>query len=173
MKRATIITLILLLIITASIFTINYFQLQSKMNSVLKDDPRNKGIKVFVHYAAYVNPSILIYDLKSVTSDKAPADVFRVFLQFSEAVKIKKYDKVILSFRGKAKFKISGKYFQVIGEEYDWQNPVYTIRTFPENLKSLDGSRVYDSWSGGVIGVLKEEMHDFNDFHYKWYIDDL
>jgi len=167
------ILIILILVLAIGIYGFNYFLLQSKMDDVLKNDPRNKGIEVSVHYDSYINPSIFVYDLKSVSNTNSMADVFRVFLQFSEKVQSKKFDIVELSSRGKTKFKIKGEYFQTLGKEYAWQNPVYTMRTFPENLMHLDGSKAYPEWTGGLLGVAGKQMEDFNDFHMKWYLEDL
>jgi len=83
------------------------------------------------------------------------------------------FDSVILSFRGKYKFRIEGGYFNKLGSELDSQNPLYTIRTFPENLYTLDGKRAYGSWTGGLFGVLSKQMGEFNDFHDQWYRNDL
>ena len=76
-------------------------------------------------------------------------------------------------FRGKTKFKIDGNYFQTLGEEYSWQKPIYIVRTFPEHLKNPDGRRAHPKWTGGLLGVTKEQMEDFNDFHKKWYLEDI
>jgi hypothetical protein len=143
------------------------------MNDVIKDDPRNDGVEVSVHFGNYVNPSVLVYDLKSISGTNSMADVFRVFLQFAEKVQSKKFDVVELSFRGKTKFKINGAFFQTLGKEYLWQNPVYTMRTFPENLMNPDGSRAYSEWTGGWLGVVVKQTEDFNDFHKKWYLEDM
>jgi len=172
-KKTIIIICAFIIVAAIGIFSFNYFQLQSRMNDVLKSDPRNNGVEVSVHFGNYVNPSILVYDLKSISNTNSMADVFRVFLQFSEKVQSKKFDVVELSFRGKTKFKIEGNYFQIVGKEYSWQNPVYTMRNFPENLLNLDGSRAYPEWTGGWLGVLGKQMEDFNDFHKKWYLEDM
>jgi len=153
--------------------TANVFCLQSQMSDVLKGDPRNNGVEVSVYYGNYIDPSILIYDLKSISKTNSMSDIFRVFLQFSEKVQSKKFDVVELAFRGKTKFKIKGDYFQALGEEYSWQNPVYTMRTFPENLMNLDGSMAYPKWTGGLIGVTGKQISDFNNFHKKWYLEDI
>ena len=47
------------------------------------------------------------------------------------------------------------------------------MRTFPENVYRPDGARAFDSWTGGVLGVLGKQMEDFNEFHKQWYIEDL
>jgi len=39
-----------------------------------------------------------------------------------------------------AKFVLEGDYFQTLGKEYGTQNPVYTMRTFPEKLNSPEPS---------------------------------
>lgn len=170
MKKPIIVISSVLVLALAGIYALNFFQLQSRMNRVLKEDYRNSGIEVSVHYSMYVDPSTLVYDLKTVSGSNSPADVFRVLLQFAEEVKDKKFGTVQLCFRGTLKFQLDGDYFQTIGKEYSFQNPVYTMRTFPEYLKNPDGSRAYSEWTGGWLGVLKQQMEDFNDFHKKWYL---
>ena len=173
MKKFLIIICAFVLVTIIGIYGFNYFQLQSQMNDVLKGDPRNEGIKVSVHFGNYVNPSILVYDLRSISGTNSMADVFRVFLQFAEKMQSKKFDVVELAFRGRTKFKIRGDYFQMLGKEYSWQNPVYIARTFPENLMNPDGSMAYPKWTGGWLGVVEKQMEDFIDFHKKWYLDDM
>jgi hypothetical protein len=101
------------------------------------------------------------------------ADIFRVFLQFAERVKSFKFENLIFSYKGYHKFKIRGDYFQKLGEEYSWQNPVYTTRTMPVNIYTMDGKKAYHEWYGGFIGVSLKELEDFNDFHKKWWLNDL
>lgn len=149
------------------------FLLYNKMNEVIKADPRNSGISVFPHYQYFVNYSVLEYDLRQVDYNKAPADVFRVFLQYSEKMCDKNFDQVVLAYKGKDKFILSGKDFNQVGREYGLQNPIYTIRTFPAKLKTPDGRTPYPGYTGGILGVLKGEMEDFTEFHKEWYIRDM
>jgi hypothetical protein len=48
---------------------------------------------------------------------------------------------------------------------------VYTIRTFSENVMNPDGTNAFPQWTGGMLGVLKEQMEDFDDFNKKWYLE--
>jgi hypothetical protein len=57
--------------------------------------------------------------------------------------------------------------------EYEYQNPIYTMRIFPENLYLPNGNRAFSSWSGGLLGVTKKQMEDFTEFHKRWYIEDM
>ena len=61
----------------------------------------------------------------------------------------------------------------MLGEEFGEQNPVYTIRTFPEHLSRPDGAQAFSTWTGGILGVLSKQMDDFNKFNKEWYIEDL
>jgi hypothetical protein len=145
--------------------------LQANMNTVLKADPRNSGVAVSVQTRS--NQSVLVYDLRAVALTKSMADVFRVFLQFAQTEKSRQFKSVELAFRGHPRFLIDGKYFKELGEEFGTQNPVYTMRTFPENLSKPDGSRAYPTWNGGLIGVVGKQTEDFNDFHRQWWMEDV
>lgn len=169
-KRRGLLTLLLLLVlIPLSVYGWNYLTLQRKMAEVLDEDPRNKGVEVSVHYKTYVNPSVLVYDLRAVAGTNSRLDVTRVLLQFAEQVKDRKFERVELAFRGETKFLLDGDYFQELGREYNFQNPVYTTNHMPENLRLPDGTRAYDTWTGGLLGVSLKQMQDFNDFHDRWY----
>jgi hypothetical protein len=159
--------------VLATIFGMNYMTLQNPMSEVLDVDPRNKGIIVSVHFGKYINPSELVIDLKDVSGSNSPADVSRVLLQYADALKIKEFEKVILAYRGTEKFQLKGSYFRTLGEEYGTQNPVYIMRTFPENVYGLDGTAAFETWTGGLLGVVGKQMEDFNEFHKRWYLADM
>ena len=161
--------LLLLVLLPLSVYGWNYLTLQRKMAEVMEKDPRNKGVEVSVHYKTYVNPSVLVYDLRGISGTNSRLDVTRVLLQFAEQVKDRKFERVELSFRGDTKFLLDGDYFQGLGREYSFQNPVYTTNHMPENLRRPDGSRVFESWTGGLLGVSMKQIQDFNDFHDQWY----
>ena len=72
---------------------------------------------------------------------------------------------------GNVKFKITGSYFKKIGQEYSFQNPLYTMRTFPENVINPDGTSAYSTWTGGILGVTEKQLEDFNELNKKWYIE--
>ncbi|GJA39145.1 hypothetical protein KAM342_43880 [Aeromonas caviae] len=111
--------------------------------------------------------------LREVKSDKSPMDVSRVLLQLSETLKDNNYKKVILSFKGGSKFMLEGDFFKETGMEYGIQNPVYTLRSLPQNVYNLDGTKAFPTWTGGLIGVLGKQMEDLTEFHKQWYINEL
>jgi hypothetical protein len=160
-------------LIGALVASWNYLTLQKKLSDVLASDPRNEGISVFVHFEWFVNPNVIVFDIRDVQSDKSPMDVSRVLLQLSENLKDTEYHRVVLSFKGRQKFMLEGSYFKGTGMEYGIQNPVYTLRNLPQNVYKLDGSQAFSTWTGGLIGVLGKQMEDLTEFHKQWYINEL
>ena len=151
------------------VYVINYVQLQQPMNHVLTNDARNDGIHMSCHYKHWLDGSVLTYDLEDAPVGKTRADVFRVLLQYADQVKSMDFNEVELAYRGEVKFLLSGGDFKQIGRDYDSENPVYTIRTFPEKLKRPNGTSAFSQWTGGVLGVLEKQMEDFGAFHDQWY----
>ena len=72
---------------------------------------------------------------------------------------------------------MSGSFLQEhtlqLGGEYDFQNPVYTMRTFSSHLYRPDGTKAFPEWTGGWLGVMTKEMEQFNEFHQQWYLTGL
>ena len=165
--------LLTIAIIASGIYLFNYFTLIQPTTSKIKEDSRNDGISIEIHYKYYVLLNTLVFDLKSISPDKAATDVFRVFLQSASCLKNKRVHKVELCFKGTPKFTITGEYFNTLGNEFGEQNPIYTMRTFPENLFKTNGEAAYSKWSGGMLGVLGQQMDDFNDFNKKWYLEEM
>jgi hypothetical protein len=171
MKSIKWLTGIIGLIILFS-FLWNLFMLQIPVNKRIKSDSRNFGISIKVHYKYYINPRTLVFNIKEISSSNSAADVFRTFLTSSAELKDKKFDKVELASKGKIKFYITGEYFKTIGSEYGNQNVVFTIRTFPENVYLPAGNLAYSTWTGGMLGVLTNQMDDFNDLCKNWFLND-
>jgi len=165
--------LIILALICTFLAGWNYLSLQKKLTDILKSDPRNEGVSALIHYEGFINPRVIIIDIRDVKPDKSPMDVSRVLLQLSKKLKNNEYQEIKLSFRGKLKFKLKGSFFSKIGMEYGIQNPVYTLRSLPQNVYNLDGTQAFSTWTGGLIGVVGKQMEDLSEFHKQWYINDL
>ena len=173
MKRFGVWFVVVMILIGVAIFAANEILLSSPMSQVIANDPRNSGVDVSVHFGCFVDPRVLVYDIQGVSGDKSEADVFRVFLQFAHEVQATKFEEVDLACKGHTKFIIHGSYFRQLGHDYSWQNPVYTDRTFPENVFNPDGSPAYAAVEGGFLGVDLEEIQDFNDLHARWWKSEL
>jgi hypothetical protein len=151
----------------------NYNSAYRPVSESLSSDARNEGVEVLVHYKWFINPRVLVFDLRRVSKQNSPADVTRTLLQASGALKSTKFDYALLSYRGNAKFMLQGDFFQNLGVEYGVQNPIYTLRTLPQNVYNLDGTPAFGTWTGGWLGVTNKQMEDLNEFYRKWFLSDL
>lgn len=173
MRRRITYMMSLSLTVIALIFFWNYVTVQRHISQVIEHDARNEGIEIFAHYQWFINPKILVFDLRNVSDEKSPMDVSRTLLQFAEKSKNNNYESVILSYKGNPRFVLNGIYFKTLGNEYGFQNPVYTLRTLPENVYAPDGTPAFGKWTGGWIGVVGQQLEDLNEFHRRWYLTDV
>ena len=151
----------------------NYISVHRPATQSLSDDPRNQGLSVHVTYRWYVNPRVIVFDLRSVSPTNSAADVTRTLLQAASGLKTKEFESVVLAHRGTPKFMLNGSFFRKLGAEYGSQNPVYTLRTLPENVYTLDGRKAFSTWTGGLLGVTGRQMEDLAEFHKQWFVSDL
>lgn len=138
----------------------------------LAQDERNQKLTFWAYHRFGLQPGTLVLDLRTLQGDAAMIDVMRALLQSAEAHKSTDFDRVVLAYRGSSKFVLDGAYYRKLGQEYESQNPVYTLRTFPENVHKLDGTVAFGTWTGGLLGVVTKQMEDLSRFSKEWYLDD-
>ena len=120
----------------------------------------------------YININVLNISLEYVSGEATQLDVFRGLLIIAKSFNNKNFDEVFIQYKGKDRFILAGTYFKKLVIEYGQQNPLYTIRTFPENVISLGRFQLYDSWTGGILAVTKKQMDAFNDLNQRWYLNE-
>ena len=162
---------VLLLVIVGGfgVWLYNNVVANKPLQQVLASDPRNVVVKEHAKFAGWLDLHTLVFDVDSVSGEATRLDVLRSFLQYAEAMKGHRVQKVILACRGVPKFKMDGSYFQQLGMEFSTQNPMYTTRTLPINVTAMDGSHPYVEYEGGVLGVFSKEMEQFGNFSDRWY----
>ncbi len=131
-----------------------------------------KHVTMIAYHQWLVSPSTLVIDLWDVDGETAMVDVDRNLFDAAAALKDKTFGEVVLAYRGRTRFRIDGAEFHAIGQERGWQNPVYTIRTLQEHLTKADGSRAFETWTGGLLGILGKQMEDHAEFHAQWWMRD-
>ena len=148
----------------------NWFSAMSPLQAALSDDPRNKELSIWAYHRLGVLPGELVFDVRDLGPGNSANDVLRTLLQYARAQKDSSFEHVTLAYRGEARFQIDGRYFSKLGTEYGYQNPIYTLRTMPENLYRPSGRRAYESWTGGLLGVTARQMEDLSDFTGDWFM---
>jgi hypothetical protein len=145
-----------------------YVTLKAPLAEALGADSRNRSIDASVYYRYNIPFGSVVLNIDDIGSDTKNVDMMRVLLQFAETQKYSDHDWVILSCRGEERFMIKGSHFKTMGLEYGSQNPMYTMRTLPENVYRMDGRRAFPVWEGGALGVMAEQMKNFSEFTVEW-----
>lgn len=130
------------------------------------------GADTRVYRRNWISSDEIVFDIRSVEGGISMADMTRRLLKAAEALKGSDFTRVYLAYRGEERFVLEGSYFKRLGEERGYQNPIYTIRTLPENVSNLDGSPAFGRWSGGWLGVMGRQLEDSNEFHRRWWVGD-
>ncbi len=172
MKRRNVVWLLVPIAVVVAIASWNYFAVQRPLSGTLSADPRNDGLSIAAHYEWYVNPSVLVFDLRGISGTNSEADVLRNLLQFANAMQSHRFAHVVLEYKGSPRFMLEGAYFQQIGKQYGYQNPIYTLRTLPQHVYHLDGTPAFGTWTGGLLGVVGHQMQDLNTFSRQWFLAD-
>jgi hypothetical protein len=130
------------------------------------------GAQTVVYRRELLGGNDLVFDVQSASGGLSMTDMTRRLFKTAEALKGSTFDRVYLASKGRERFYLDGAYFKQIGEVYGTENPVYTLRTMPENVHNLDGTPAFERWTGGLLGVFGQQMNDVNEFHRKWWADD-
>jgi hypothetical protein len=152
---------------------INWWFCERTLSRVIAANPRDQGVVAHAHFGHFVASRTLVFDLRDLQAGKTKLDVFRVLLEFAESQTGSDFDRVELSFRGEPKFVLTGEYFKALGENHRDQNPIYTLRTFPEHAYTPEGRQAFTVWKGASIGALGHQLEDFNTLHQQWYLKEL
>lgn len=152
----------------------NQDTVQRELDGVLAADSKNKNVFAEAHYNGLFNldRQSIVFDLTDVSGETGPVDIFRVFLQFAQSQKDHPYKHVFLAAYGEKKFVIEGSYFHQLGMEYGSQNPLYTMRTFPHHVSTMNGEHPFPEYQGGLFGVLGKEIDEFKQMNAQWYMND-
>ena len=113
--------------IAAVVAAANFMRLRSPTRDALAD-----GVSAWTYYRYGVQPDVIVFDLRGVAPDAAPAKVYGSLFRTAEALKDRSFSQVVLAYRGRAKFLLDGDDFREIGRSQAYQNPIYTLRTLPE-----------------------------------------
>lgn len=131
-----------------------------------------EAVTMSVYRKGYVSADAIVVDLREVSGTASMADVDRNFFKTAEALKDRRFETVVLAYRGTPKWLFDGAAFQTIGRERAFQNPVYVMRTMQRDVKNLDGTPAFPPVYGGWLGVLGQELEQHKSFHDGWWLGD-
>lgn len=169
-------SLLWLLLVAALLAGATYLGLSWRQHSVNGEVEKalagETGAVTPVYRRKLIGGNDIVFDVSSSDGELSMVDMTRRLLKTAEALQNEDYDRVYLANKGREKFYLEGPYFKQLGQERQSQNPVYTIRTMPENVRKLDGSPAFETWTGGLLGVMGGQMEDNAEFHRQWWVNE-
>lgn len=169
--RKVLVTLGALLTLTTALAAWNIVGVHWPVHQALSADSRNSVVSVAVYRQYALSPTTIVFDVYALDGEAAMTDVTRALFQSAKALSDKRFDKVVLATGGRHKFYLPGDYFQELGISFGIENPMYQLRTLPQNVRNLDGTPAYGTWTGGVLGVLGKQMEDLNSLRDDWLLE--
>jgi hypothetical protein len=150
------------------VFLLNFGLFQDPVNKVIQRDDRNHGISVRAHWRWYVDPTILVYDLREIPANATGVDALRPFLHFAYKQKGRQFVRVDLAWRGTRRFSIRGSDFAELGRQYVHRSPVDTMTVMPGILYRPDGSKAFPVRPGSFAAQNSQLLVDFTTFVNNW-----
>ena len=150
------------------VFLLNFGLFQDPMNKVIQRDDRNAGISVRAHWRWYVDPTVLVYDLREMPAGATGIDALRPLLHFAYKQKDRQFLRVDLAWRGTARYSIKGSDFAELGRQYVNRSPVDTMVVMPGILRRPDGSKAFPARPGPFTEQNSQLLIDFTTFVNTW-----
>ena len=168
-----------ILILTAILFAILagilsfeflFTDLTGDLREYLKNNPGRGNVSFNLKSPALFR-SNMVLDIESIDSNDSMADVFHNFLRACKFIKDKKFERLYLAYKGENKFYLEGNFARNLGKQYGDENTVWLLRTFPENVYTLNNEKRF-SFSAIGAGVLsRQEYENFSVFSKEWYLE--
>lgn len=156
-----------LLFLAFAVWFANYIFLGAALNKATLSDKRNGGIVASAHFQYYVNPSIMVFNIKRISGQNSRIDVFRLFEQFAQLEQNRHFSAVQLACEGKPRFVIDGDYFNQLGREYSTQNPIYTLRTVTDHAHPVGFNPKFAPSDDSIMGAMSG-IQNFSKFIDSW-----
>jgi phage FluMu protein Com len=144
-------------------YAANFVLLQEPVNDVLKENSALAGMQVSAHYAYYVVPGVVVYDLKTLSRTAKPIDVHAAFADFAGRLRFRKFDRIDLSYQGVTRASVDGATFRELGTAYvrhDAAGADFVLNKFP---------RLVHIQAPSQPGQSLSDYQALLRFHQQWY----
>jgi hypothetical protein len=159
---------LVLLALPVLVFLLNFGLFQDPINKIVQRDDRNGGISVRAHWRWYVDPTVLVYDLREMPAGATGVDALRPFLQFAYKQKDRQFSRVDLAWRGATRYSINGSDFAELGRQYAHRSPVDTMVVMPGLVRRPDGAKAFPAHAGSFAEQNSQLLVDFTTFVNTW-----
>lgn len=141
----------------------NFLLLQRPMNDILRRNASFAGMTVSTHYQWFVNPTRVVYDLRSPGDGLGPLHVQAALLEFARERADGSDRAVELRWQGKPRFTIAGNDFREIGRRYADGDFEYALMALPRMVIPVSGEPRMNT---------EDAREALREFHRIWYGDE-
>ena len=143
-------------------------------------DPRNIGFgsqlsscpsyeavagDVRVGYTATGN---IVFDIRSYKDECRLIDPLHLLLQFGYKIRDERIDYLSLGSRGEEKYRLPKSDLDELSKQYELGARIWAFEHWAERLRKPTGEHAFDSWSGGFLGVMKQQTEDMGTGLKTW-----
>jgi hypothetical protein len=160
-------------VLSVTVLLGNQFLVQRQMREVLAQSERNSVVTMEAHFRHYVNPRELVLDLRELTERATPNDVVRVLIQYAQAQREQRFERVYFAHRGVEKFWMLGVDFQSLGAQALTREPLTILTTLPSHLHRPDGVKAFAASTSSPLEDMAQRLESYRLMHEQWYLQDL
>jgi len=163
------------IILSISWYIFSYNSLQKPLQEVYSSDDDFKGIVVDVKYDGFLNRDVLIFNLKRVPEDSEKIAPFKYFLDYLVSLEENRrtFKEVLIQFRGKSKFKISGDAASKLVAQSHSRKIIDIALEFPSMVMTPGGKCPFIEPHGDPQYVIQKKAHNFEKFLQDWFLYDM
>jgi len=134
------------------------------------DRCESKGaVTVSVSYSGLVGSDSVVFDLRDGASSGARRiDPVHLLMQFADKLDLSTVVRVVLARDGQPRFYIMGSDLRRLADSYAGGGRIWAFDNLPASVRRVDGTRAFEEWSGGWLGVLERQTKDLGDFITQW-----
>ncbi|MHB8969716.1 MAG: cell envelope integrity protein TolA [Pirellulaceae bacterium] len=126
-------------------------------------------VSVRVMYSGISGTETVVFDFRDGGSPSARRiDPVHLLMQFANELDLYSVRRVVLARNGQHRFYISSVDLRPLADSYAGGGVLWAFNNLPANVRRMDGTRAFGEWTGGLLGVLKEQAEDVNQFIDEW-----
>lgn len=126
-------------------------------------------VNVTPSYAGIVGTDTVVFDLRDGGEVGARrVDAAHLLMQFASRLDLYSIRRVVLARNGEERFYVDSADLRPLADSYSASGRGWALFNLPSCVRNTNGTDAFGKWTGGAIGVLKEQAEDLNDFLAAW-----
>lgn len=160
---------LVLVVVVLAPFVIYSWARNHDLQERLASCPSSDGLDVDVYYGGYLSSDEVVFDYKGVEQHSSARLIDNAHLLLEFAGKLDRdVRQLTLANNGTKLWYLNSSDFRELAEQYRLDARIWAFSHLPERLRHMNGLRAYDAWTGGWLGVMKEQTEDLSDMLETW-----